>query len=565
MDLVRALTAGSIRRRLALLLIFANLPAAILALAAAWQGHGAARELKESAVIQRTELAAVRTQFALAVARNVLDTLASDREVVQSGPFCPAILAATLAGRTDYATVAIADADGQVRCRAGQEATFDPGLLSRIARGEAGSLEGALLTAVTPSADHVIIAVRAASTDNPPPRALVLTVRRAALRAALSGGPGSDEAVALIRADGEAIAEVAPRRAQADWKPAEPHPLARADGSTSWFGDGTGGDAFLYVTAPVVGAHATVLAAVPASTISAIDWVRIGTTLGVPLLMLAMAMVVIFIGVDQLVLRWVKRLVAAGKSYGRGDYAPRIWNLDRAPTEIAELASTFNAMAGSVDERSRALNEALAGKNHLLRELHHRVKNNFQMIASLLALQRRDLPMSMRSLLRVPEDRVLAMAAAYRASYATGDIGRVPLPELLRDVVAQLRQSFGLSATRIVPDSDMEGILLDLDRAVPLGMLISELLTAALDRPSGTLQIRLLVERPGAGHFAVSLIAPGIVGTVPDGGLPARLVSAYLAQLDAQVEPVGDDRLRISLPVDAPAAASPGRVELGAG
>src|SRR6185437_7237016 len=104
----------------------------------------------------------------------------------------------------------------------------------------------------------------------------------------------------------------------------------------------------------------------------------------------------------------------------------------------------------------------------------------FQMIASLLALQRREMPGVMRDLLRVPEDRVLAMASAYKASYASGEIGRVELVELMRDVAAQLRQSFRLATPMIQVGDTVGGLAIDLDRAVPLGLLVSEVLTAAL-------------------------------------------------------------------------------------
>src|SRR5690606_28939509 len=71
---------------------------------------------------------------------------------------------------------------------------------------------------------------------------------------------------------------------------------------------------------------------------------------------------------------------------------------------------------------------------------------------------------------------------AYKASYATGEIGHVSTVDLLRDIASQLRQSFGMGAPPIKVEGPEEPIWLDLDQAVPLGLLVSELVTPVLDR-----------------------------------------------------------------------------------
>jgi two-component sensor histidine kinase len=281
--------------------------------------------------------------------------------------------------------------------------------------------------------------------------------------------------------------------------------------------------------------------------------------------MLVLGIGAVFAGVDRLVLRWISRLRSVTASYASGDYTPRITGLERAPLEIAELGNSVNVMAAKIEERSHALQEALDGKNGLLRELHHRVKNNFQMIASLLALQRRELPTRLRTLLRVPEDRVLAMASAYKASYATGEIGRVSLLDLLRDIAAQLRQSFASHSPIIKIRAESEAIWLDLDRAVPLGLLVSELMSAALDRDGVTSRpIQISIERTGQDTMFVEIASERLMDAVPTMGLAARLVSAYKAQLSATIETLADDRIRILMSIDGGAQAHPGRVELGA-
>jgi hypothetical protein len=282
--------------------------------------------------------------------------------------------------------------------------------------------------------------------------------------------------------------------------------------------------------------------------------------------MLLLGILAVFVGVDQLVLRWIARFRQVTASYARGNYAPRIEGVERAPAELAELGASVNNMAARVQERSDALEEALGGKNALLRELHHRVKNNFQMIASLLALQRRELPHRLRMLLRVPEDRVLAMAAAYKASYATGEIGLVSTSDLLRDIAGQLRQSFGIAAPVIRVEDSEEPIWLDLDQAVPLGLLVSEILTCTLERnEAASFPITIQAFRPELGTVHVELKSEKIADCVPSTGLAARLVAAYRTQINATISSPGDDLVLIAMPVQSDAQRPhPGRVELGA-
>jgi two-component sensor histidine kinase len=275
-------------------------------------------------------------------------------------------------------------------------------------------------------------------------------------------------------------------------------------------------------------------------------------TLGVPLAMIAFGMLAVLLGLDHLMLVWIRRLRVAAFDYAAGHYDTRIGNLDQAPREIADLGDAFNTMANEVTHRSNALEQAVADKDRILRELHHRVKNNFQMIASLLALQRRELPAEVRPLLRVPEDRVLAMAAAHKASYATGEIGHVEVFDLLSDVVLQIRQSFGSRAPKIQVRTDKpedRRIAVDLDRAVPLALLISELVSAGLSHTSDkNMEILISHASDGRPGFDVCISGEGIDQAMPRTALPGRLVTAYISQLHAVLDASSTGILCLKVP-----------------
>jgi two-component sensor histidine kinase len=522
----------TLRGRLALLLLTANLPAAALALIAAIHGQSEVRAGREQAVVQRAEFVGTRIQLALTIAGGLLDTLATDPDVTSGGPVCPAVLSGALAGRGDYATLLVGNPDGRLLCTAGDPtAKVGVATLKRIAAGDREAALG-LLPPPTVGGDGDFIYVgRAAKAPDGTPRALAATLRNTALRNLLALDDGGDDAAIMVEGTG---GHIVARVGRADGGLAVQLPPPGSAGALQGHARSTDHKRYFYALRPVPNSTLFVLATAPDSTLGAVDWMRGLTTLGVPLLMLSIAIAVAFLGLDRLVLRWMRQFGEASLAYGRGDYSARLAALDEAPCEIAELGRSFNTMAERVEERSNAAAMALDSKSRLLRELHHRVKNNFQMIASLLALQRREMPGVMRDLLRVPEDRVLAMASAYKASYASGEIGRVELVELMRDVAAQLRQSFRLATPMIQVGDTVGGLAIDLDRAVPLGLLVSEVLTAALASRPDAVPLRIDIANGGMVRLTISGSAIG--GAIPESGLARRLINAYLAQLGSSFE-----------------------------
>jgi hypothetical protein len=165
------------------------------------------------------------------------------------------------------------------------------------------------------------------------------------------------------------------------------------------------------------------------------------------------------------------------------------------------------------------------------------VKNNFQMIASLLTLQRREADPGVEVAIREAHDRVQALAAAYRASYADGETGTVPLSTLLVDLVERLRESAHLSQRVVVFDRLDDGLSLHLDRGIPFALLMTELLVPLFDQIHGEEEaVRLQVMRaddvPDALRARILTAAGTSTASRP---LSDRLARAYAAQLGATV------------------------------
>ncbi|BCJ89366.1 hypothetical protein IZ6_01010 [Terrihabitans soli] len=559
---------SSLRSRLALLLVLANLPAAALAIGATVIGRDAETEQREHSIIQRAELIATRAGLTLGIAEGVADTLAANLAVASGSRDCRAQLERALSQRDEYTGILVAGTDGKIICSAGETKISEESQSSftRAIRNTEDVGDAVFLPETIPVGDETVPLARAFNAPSGERRAIALLLRRNIFdNIFLPTEPDESEigALALIRGNGVVVSEFI--KGKQDWRPSEPLPVGGRDEGAMGINFLTreGAD-FHYAVAPVRGTLSSVVLATPLSVITATDWMRFSAAIAAPLLMLLLGIFAVFSGVDHLVLRWITRFRQVAGSYGRGDYSPRIAGLEKAPLELAELGTAINHMAERIRDRSVAAEEALDGKNGLLRELHHRVKNNFQMIASLLALQRRELPQRLRTLLRVPEDRVLAMAAAYKASYATGEIGLVSTSELLRDISGQLRQSFGVAAPAIRIEAGDEAVWLDLDQAVPLGLLVSEILSASMERvdsENSPIAVKIVRPEPSIVHIEVS--SEKIADTVPSTGLAARLVSAYRTQISATLTTPSDDVVLIEMPMKSETQASPGRVEFG--
>lgn len=357
----------------------------------------------------------------------------------------------------------------------------------------------------------------------------------------------SEIAAAIVRPDGAVIAqdvEVAPFGQ--DWMPKEGLPTTSiAKDGRILKARGADGRAYRYAIAPVKMNDSLAIVASPFDLInrSRTQWLLLA--IGLPALMILLCVGLVLFGIERFVLRWIRALRAAAAASDGGALQPSSGALKGAPDELTELGDALEAMSSRVEERSRALTAAVDDRDKLLRELHHRVKNNFQMIASLLALQRQEAPETLSSILRPPEDRVRAMAAAYKVSYSSGEIGHVDVAALVRDVASQARQAGGARSFEVSTQFGKDAGEIDLDRAVSLALLVMELLTAAA---SATQSATVTGAKGEDGRLPLVIAGPA-AGWLPETGLSQRLIRAYADQLGTSVDELEDGSVRIFAPL----------------
>jgi two-component sensor histidine kinase len=199
-----------------------------------------------------------------------------------------------------------------------------------------------------------------------------------------------------------------------------------------------------------------------------------------------------------------------------------------------------------------AANEQLAKKNQenelLLREIHHRVKNNLQTISSLLNLQSAGIE-DATALAAVQEsrDRVRSMSLIHQKLYQGEQLASVEMKDYFETMGQAMLQSFGPQARHVTLKVDMPLMALDVDTAIPIGLIVNELMTNSLkyafpDQREGAIEISLCAEDEhtlalriadnGAGSGAVDHSEWRNSGT----GFGNRLVQLLVQQLGARIE-----------------------------
>jgi two-component sensor histidine kinase len=193
-------------------------------------------------------------------------------------------------------------------------------------------------------------------------------------------------------------------------------------------------------------------------------------------------------------------------------------------------------------------NDQLATKNAenelLLKEIHHRVKNNLQTISSLLNLQSASIkdPNALEAV-QESQSRVRSMALIHQKLYQGENLAAVNMKEYFEAMGQSMLHSFGETGKRITLEVPMNDLELDVDTAIPLGLIANELVTNSLkyafpDGQKGQIEISLTAE-PNQ-QFCLRIADNGVGQTespvVQGTGFGTRLVKLLAIQLNGNVE-----------------------------
>jgi two-component sensor histidine kinase len=186
--------------------------------------------------------------------------------------------------------------------------------------------------------------------------------------------------------------------------------------------------------------------------------------------------------------------------------------------------------------------QAEARSEVLLRELQHRVKNNFQVILAFLALQRRHASDESRERFASVMDRVHAIALAHDQLTFQNNAGEVEFSDYLRALCANIDPH----REGIAIEVEARRATLPIDRAVPAGLIVNELVTNSLkyafDERGGSIRVTFSVDED-RGEASIEVADDGRgMGEKREGGLGLTLVKAFIGQISGQVEPCEVER-----------------------
>jgi two-component sensor histidine kinase len=306
---------------------------------------------------------------------------------------------------------------------------------------------------------------------------------------------------------------------------------------------GPQGESWSFALAPLIGNDVFIAFAMRDLDLFSWTYIHVATDLLLPVLMLSLASMAIWIATDRQVSRWVTYLGRMAMAYARGHYSIRPAALEEAPTEFRQLGETFSSMAAAVQDRDRRLRDAIAMKTTLIKETHHRVKNNLQIVMSLLSLQATELrdPIA-RDALKQAQVRVNALALVHRILHEVEDQSSVDLKRLLHDLGQQIHEGFGGDRRDVRLEFDVVAREASSDLAVPLTLFTVEALTNVFKHayPTGSAggAIHVSLRPVGGGQLELAVADEGIgmtEGAAPARGVGSRLTEAFANQVNGTV------------------------------
>jgi two-component sensor histidine kinase len=263
-----------------------------------------------------------------------------------------------------------------------------------------------------------------------------------------------------------------------------------------------------------------------------------------PIVLWFVMLTAVWFAADLQMARPVRRLTRAAEAFSRGDLSDR--PALAGPAEIRDLASRFNEMATRIAGREHELREAIETREAMMREIHHRVKNNLQIVTSLLNLQAKAVQgESAQRAFNDIQTRVRALALVHRYLYESEDLQSVNLGAFLKELAASLQLSYGISQDQVTIEVEADEVWDVSDRAVPLALFMTETMSNALKHAfpqgrQGVIRIvlksgqdslvRFSVEDNGIGLTEAQAAAQG-----PQASLGMSLIKAFARQVDGKL------------------------------
>ena len=548
---------SSLRVRLAYALALALLPVLLLSMGQSALTFRQTVRTQRSELITAAKRGAETVRFRMEAGEALVQSLAPS----DVGPRCAVRLAEIRARSPSFANLIRFDAQGQVACAAAPTPS-DPNRASRswfqsLASGSEtviASDEG-VRYARDPS---LLASARSTDADGKFTGVVTAVMTLSSLR------PGNDDPalppksqVALIDGAGHILSSTDLAGFPAHIAP--PQTGTKDGASTLWFAKDRRGKDRAFTAAPLVGDQVWVLLSAPSEGVVSWAWLNPVSALLLPLLAFGMCLAAVWFVADREVVSWIAYLRRIAGLYARGRFSVHPLRAMVASPEIRELAESLDGMATAIASRDALVRDTLAHKDAMMREIHHRVKNNLQVISSLLNMQQRALTdESAKAAISDTRQRITALALIYRALYQGPDLRRVDFGEFLDELTGQLVADWGRGSA-IRTDLRLDPLAIDPDRLAPLALFAVEAITNARKHglgEGGLLKVAFTV----VGREATLQISDSGSGRAPSEvsdqrtGVGRTLMTAFARQLKGEVtvSPNDDGGLSVTLVFPTP-------------
>ena len=305
----------------------------------------------------------------------------------------------------------------------------------------------------------------------------------------------------------------------------------------------TAGEPWIYKAVSISDDDLYVIYAEPRETLMAAARAQFTTSMLLPLAVIIMTLGAIWIGTNRLVVRWLAALRGLSADLMKGKFAPNRQAFADAPLELRELSDDLHDMAQVIETRTADLTQALDAKSELTREVHHRVKNNLQIVTSLLTMQAARMKDSgAQAALKQARARIVALALIHRLTYEQESMGsesQVTVETLIAELTKQLRYAHRDRRT-IDLSYEADAYAMPVDMAVPFALFIVEAVTNSFrhafpDDAAGEIALSFSLDN---GHARLVILDNGQGYEIDNpavGQMGTELMEGFASQLNGSV------------------------------
>ncbi len=554
----------SIRSRLTLALTIPLLPIVIAMIVISWNANRDQMERANESTKNYALIASGYQKETLDDLKQLLSVLVESNDYKIANPSCSRTLNKVLARLQIYSTIAIVDRDGAMICGTGSadglniadreyfihakqsmQFTLSESLIGRVSHKQI--LVGAMPWA-DENGDYAGMAVASIDSDQfaasfhdmplPPGSRYYLLDHNNVMIAGTNAMPD------LLRA----------KLASLPVMNSSPLPFVLHEDSVSR----------TYTAMTLENGALTVLIGIPRRFFLNVDPGNFVVSILGPIALLLVVLTTIWLLSHRLVSAPVTSLIRTARSYSRGDLTVRPV-AKSAGGELKELSTTFADMADRITSREGELKEAIQRRELMLREIHHRVKNNLQIVISLINLQSKSVavPAAQEAFTEI-QTRMRALALVHRYLYESDDLQSVNIGSFVTELCSSLQLAYGISPARVLLNVEADPVWDVSDRAIPLALFMTETISNALrhafpENQPGQIHVMLKAMDNGLACFSVEDNGVGIESATssaedgifraekPFAGLGLSLTKAFARQIDGDLTITGPPGTQVRL------------------